>query len=387
MIAKYGKGSGFSGIMAAACGARQGPSRLRQSILSLLGSRHAFLFPSGRSALECFLRAVGGGGDVAVPAYTCIAVPEAVTRAGWNPVLVDIASGSVNMTRETLEASLTPHTRVVLLTHQFGIPSDIRPILELCRNKGLLILEDAAAALGARYARQPVGTFGDAAVFSFGLTKVTPAGRCGVLVLHDDIVAERVATLQVQRIKPWGNLVDFARACTWQMAMHRGSYAVLRGLCSMLHGFALHQKIVPAPGLPAPVFSSCSGFAAALAAGQLVNLDESLMSRRDLSRLYSEELAGCKGLDLCTVPTEAEPAWLQFPIFVERKETCYRFLLSQGVDLSWTYRYSCGESYGIPTTPNADHASRHLRGLPTYHGLSMEEARRICRWVRASLGQ
>ena len=134
MIAKYGNGSGFSGIMAAACSARQGLSSLRQSLLSVLAVRHAFLFPSGRSALECFLRALGGGGAVAVPAYTCIAVPEAVTRAGWNPVLVDIASGSVNMTRETLAASLTPDTRVVLLTHQFGIPSDIEPILERCRS-------------------------------------------------------------------------------------------------------------------------------------------------------------------------------------------------------------------------------------------------------------
>jgi dTDP-4-amino-4,6-dideoxygalactose transaminase len=328
---------------------------------------------------------VGGGGDVAVPAYTCIAVPEAVTRAGWNPVLVDIGSGSVNMSRETLEASLTPDTRVVLLTHQFGIPSDIRPILELCRSKGLLILEDAAAALGARYARQPVGTFGDAAVFSFGLTKVTPAGRCGVLVLHDDTLAERVAALRVHHVNPLGNLVDFARACAWQVALHRGSYAVLRRLGSMLHRFALHQKNVPAPGLPTPVFSSCSGFVAALAARQLVDLSESMTSRRELARLYSAELAGCAGLGLCAVPADAEPAWLQFPVFVERKEACYRFLLRQGVDLSWTYRYSCGESYGVPTTPHADHASRHLLGLPTYHGLSLEEARLICGRVRASL--
>ena len=92
---------------------------------------------------------------------------------------------------------------------------------------------------------------------------------------------------------------------------------------------------------------------ARLAGWQLKSLAANVACRQALGRVYTDELAGVHGLQLSKVTEGAEPAWIQFPIFVARKEACYQYLLRQGVDLNWTFRYSCGVTYQVRNAPNS----------------------------------
>lgn len=382
MIAKYGAGFRFRDVIAAGFADRDARSSLNRQMASFFGVRYVVLFSSGRDALVCLLRAVGGSGHAAVPAYNCIAVPEAVTRAGWQPLLVDIAPGSVNMTRETLEASIIPGTRAVIMTHQFGIPSCVESIVAFCRDRGIVVVEDAAASVGASYKGRPVGSLGDAAIVSFGLTKVAPVGRLGALLTDDEALARKASAFQKRQAGMVCHVLDCVRAGAWWVAMQPPNYTVMRRARSLLGRDNLHERVTPHSEVASRVVLPCSASAATLAGIQLGRLRANVASRQELARIYEEELSGCQGIALCPVPTSAEPAWMQFPVFVKRKDHCYRYLLRHGVDLSWTFRYSCGESYGRRTLPNTDYAVSHLLGLPTYGGVSPETARNICALLR-----
>lgn len=384
MIGKYGTAFLPSELTTAWRSARGGSDELNKRLRQLYNVRNAVLFSSGSKALECLLRALGRGVAL-MPAYTCIAVPEAVCRAGWQVRFADLAPNDVNMTPETLERCLSDDVRAVILTHQFGIPPEVDGIVEMCRRRGLLLIDDAAAASGARYKGRLAGTFGDAGILSFGLTKVMPVGRCGALLLHDGMLAQRVHALQTSPSGLTGSLCDYLRAWTWRLAMQPSVYGVHRRLREVIAPMPLYQRIAPKSTSGCQGFRPCSAFAASLTINQLVRLPDNLRSRRRLARLYTDELGGCNVMETCRVPSAAEPAWLQFPVFVENKGRCYQYALQHAVDLSWTFRYSCGESYDVPTVPYADSAARHVLGLPTYPELTDQDARRICSLLRTSV--
>jgi dTDP-3-amino-3,4,6-trideoxy-alpha-D-glucose transaminase len=154
---------------------------------------------SGTMALELALRAlgIGPGDEVIVPTYTFIATAEAVSTVGATPRLVDVDPDTALITAEIVEAALTPRTRAVIPVHLFGRPVEMDPILELCRERGIAVIEDACQAHGARYRGRRVGSLGDAGCFSFYPTKNLGGwGDGGALVTGDADLAEKVRLLR-----------------------------------------------------------------------------------------------------------------------------------------------------------------------------------------------
>ncbi len=380
MIGKYLSTFDIDNVLGSTWRGGDGDShrQLVKQLAMIHGCRHVILFQSARCALQAFLRTLGTSGKAILPAYNCIAVPEAVQRVGWRPVFADIAFGDINMTHDTLANNLPADARVVILTHQFGIPPAIEPIMDLCRRRGLFVVEDVAPAIGARYRGRPVGQFGDAAVVSFQLTKVVGAGRAGALLTNDEDIAAKVQSLQIASLNSGQELVDMVAAAAWWAVTRPSVYGTLRNAWGLLHHDELYEEVIPSTPSPASSFSSCSKYVAELASRQMASLDSNLSNRRILANVYLKGLYEVKGITIPEVPEGAEPAWMQFPIFVENKEACHRFLLKHGVDLSWTFRYSCGVSYNVKNTPNAERAARTLLGLPTYPGLTTKDASRIC---------
>ena len=332
--------------------------------------------------MQAIFRALGGTGSVVVPAYNCIAVPEAVEAAGWRPVFADVATGDINMNCESVAASVDSQTRAVVLTHQFGIPPDVSDVVGFCRQRGLFVVEDAAAALGARHQGRLAGTFGDAAVLSFHFTKILNAGRGGALLTNNGELAERVAGLCSHPGGLLDGLTDFLAALAWWAATKPGSYAVLRRMWASLRQAQLYEVVAPRPRPQANGFRPCSRFVAGLVASQLKRLDVNLGKRKRLAATYAEALTELPGVATCPVGPAADPCWMQYPVFVERKQECYQYMLRHGVDLSWTFRYSCGASYKASGKDNAERAARTSLGLPTYPGLRSRDARRIALLLR-----
>jgi dTDP-4-amino-4,6-dideoxygalactose transaminase len=158
--------------------------RFERSVAEAAGSAHAVAVANGTVALELALFAlgVGPGDEVVVPSRTFIATASAAVLRGAIPVVADVDLESQNVTAETIERALTPRTKAVVVVHLCGRPCEMDAIVALARRRGLALVEDCAQAFGARYRDRPVGSFGDAAAFSFCNDKIlTTGGEGGML--------------------------------------------------------------------------------------------------------------------------------------------------------------------------------------------------------------
>lgn len=156
------------------------------------GTRHAIAVNSGTSALEIILRSLDvEGKDVLVPTNTFFATAAAVVHAGGNPILIDMDPESFAIRPEDVEKAITRRTAGIILVHIGGIVSARTPsLVELAREKGLWLVEDAAHAHGSSYHSISAGNFGIASSFSFYPTKVMTSAEGGMIATNDDGIAE-----------------------------------------------------------------------------------------------------------------------------------------------------------------------------------------------------
>ena len=359
---------------------------LRRRVSQMYVVKHVFLLSRARTALYVLLKAYNRPGDVILPAYNCIVIPEAVLYAGYQPRFVDIAYDSFNANIDAIQSSLTATTTVVVATHQFGSPFDeIEGITELCREREVLVVEDAAAALGATYRGKLVGTFGDAAILSFDSTKVISGGTGGALLLNDDVLADRVNDIMKKIVAAESRLISFGKSAAWKMLTSPFLYKVVYPLYKLLYGENMFETVTLQGRMPSGFLALCSQFTAALTLTQLVDWDKNLEERRRIAQIYTSNLAGYPQIEMPKVSDESSPSWIRFPIKVSRKHDLYRYMQSKGIDLSWTFRYSCADSFGLDGFPNARRAAQTVLGLPTYPSLSDEYAEYICTAVKEYL--
>jgi dTDP-4-amino-4,6-dideoxygalactose transaminase len=164
-----------------------------------VGVAHAVGVCSGTDAIEMALVAcgIGLGDEVVTTANTYIATCEAISRAGASIRWVDADARTYNMDPAQLERAITPKTRAIMPVHLYGQPADMTPIMDVARAHGLKVIEDCAQAHGATYHGRQVGTFGEAACYSFYPGKNLGAyGDAGAVVTNDEKVADMVRLLR-----------------------------------------------------------------------------------------------------------------------------------------------------------------------------------------------
>jgi len=142
---------------------------------------------SGTSALHLMLLAygIGKGDEVIVPSFSFAATANAVALTGAKPVFVDIDPHSFCVDPQAIDAAVTGKTRAVMAVHLYGMPANMKQIIAVANKHDILLFEDAAQAHGAGIDKTPVGTFGDAAAFSFYPTKNMTSGEGGMIVVYD----------------------------------------------------------------------------------------------------------------------------------------------------------------------------------------------------------
>ncbi len=161
------------------------------------GEYSVYTFNSGRSALLTLLRAfdIQKGDEVLVQAFTCNAAPNPIVWIGAKPVYVDVREDTFNMNVEDLSRKITPRAKAIIVQHTFGLAADMEAILAIARKHNLYVIEDCAHALGATYEGhfqckgKKLGTFGDAAFFSFGRDKVISCVYGGLAFLKNEQAA------------------------------------------------------------------------------------------------------------------------------------------------------------------------------------------------------
>jgi perosamine synthetase len=177
----------------------QGPrvAALEAAFSSVTGARHAIATSSGTTALHLALLAhgIGPGDEVITSPFTFIASVNAILFTGAKPVFADIEETSFNIDPERLEAAITSRTKAVMPVHLYGQPCDMDEICEIALKHNVVLLEDAAQAVGATYRGRHVGTFGTA-VFSLYATKNVMSGEGGIITTDDDHVADMARLLR-----------------------------------------------------------------------------------------------------------------------------------------------------------------------------------------------
>ncbi|MBW2732304.1 MAG: DegT/DnrJ/EryC1/StrS family aminotransferase [Deltaproteobacteria bacterium] len=167
-----------------------------RGVCERVGAAHAVAVSSGTAALELALRAAGIGpsDEVIVPAFTYLATLHAVKLVGAEPVIVDVHRESWNIDVEAVQLARTARTRAVMPVDQFGLPADLEALRAAC--PGLLIIEDAACALGARRGEAWVGQGVPLCCFSFHPRKVITTGEGGMVLTDDEALASRLRQLR-----------------------------------------------------------------------------------------------------------------------------------------------------------------------------------------------
>jgi len=370
----------------------EGPAlaRYEQSFAERIGVRHAISFASARVGFYGLLQAlgVGDGDEVLLPVPTHIVVANAVRYTGARPVYVDCDPRSYTMDLSQAEVRVTPRTKMLLLQHTFGIPSEMDAALALARRHGLHVIEDCVHALGARYRGRPVGGFGVAGFFSSEETKTISTTMGGMVVTDDAGLAESVRAFQTRCAWP-------SRRLTTGYLLKLVVYHVLTQ--PRVHGGArwAHEKLGrrnPLPratneidrsgGRPPHYEQRLANAQAALGLRQLERLDANLAHRRRVAARYASRLSAL-GFFPPSWPQEAHPALVRYPVRVDDRESVIEALKPiVGLGTWFTSVLEEADSpahgdYEVGSCPTAEDVARHLVNLPTHQRVSDRDVETI----------
>lgn len=196
-----------------------GPSadRCAVAVREYLGMKFALPVNRGRTAIEIGLRAmgIGPGDDVLLPSFLCRSVLDSVLNTGARPIFADIGP-DLNVTAASVEASLTPQTKCVIVAHLFGTAAPIDEIEALLAPRGVALMDDAAQALGARRGDRLVGSFGACGIVSCGPGKPLAGAAGGLLVTNDERLHERVSAIRLELEPPSAVASRLIRFWLWR---------------------------------------------------------------------------------------------------------------------------------------------------------------------------
>lgn len=371
---------------------------LEHTIRTHTGFQYATAFESGRTCLAVLLRALNfsRGDEVLVQAYTCVAVPNAVLWAGLLPRYVDVEPATLNMSPDDLVKKITPRAKALIIQHTFGSPAAVERIVETAKKYNLFLIEDCAHSLGATYRGRPVGSFGDAAFFSFGRDKVVSSVFGGVLAVRDEKLFNRIS--EQTRSFPHA-----PRAWIVQQLFHPLISTLCRATYTWASAGKLTLALVRMTGFlsrpvqsqekrgeqPSFAFHRMPNALCNLALFQLKILETINEHRRECARDYTKGLASLA----ITLPREDEggrPIYLRYCIQTDKADGLIAFARKRGIFLGDWYRQPIapeGVAYGsigyVPgSCPQAELCATQSANLPTDIHISRADRDRIIACVR-----
>jgi dTDP-4-amino-4,6-dideoxygalactose transaminase len=165
---------------------------------SYSGCRKALLTHSCTAALEmaAILAGIEPGDEIIMPSYTFVSTANAFVLRGGVPVFVDIRPDTLNIDETKIEGAITPRTKAIVPVHYAGVACEMDAIMSIAQTHGLLVIEDAAQAILARYKGRPLGSIGHMAALSFHETKNIISGEGGALLVNDPVFVERAEIIR-----------------------------------------------------------------------------------------------------------------------------------------------------------------------------------------------
>ena len=315
-----------------------------------IGAKYCAVFNSGTSALHAALLAhgIGKGDEVIVPSFTFIATANAPLFVGAKPVFADIEEDTYGLDPEDVNEKITKKTKAIIPVHYGGSPCSIHELKGIAKDNGLILIEDAAEAFGARVRGKKVGTFGDAGILSFCSNKVITTGEGGAIVTNSKETYEKL-----KLTRSHGRL-------------ERGDYFTSPGYMDYVDlGYNFRM----------------SNITAALGIAQLKKADKIIRMRRENAEYLTKKLSAIGELILPSAPKGYFHVYQMYTTRVKggKRDNLMKYLINQGiatkvffhpVHLTHFYRKKLGYRVKLPIT---EKVSRQVLTLPMYPTLTKEE--------------
>ena len=322
--------------------------KFEKEAASYCGCKYATGVSSGTDALLLSLMAAGivPGDEVITTPFTFFATAGTVSRLGAKPVFVDVDAETYNIDPAKIEAKITKKTRAIIPVHIFGQIAQMKPIMEIARKHKLLVIEDAAQAMGATQDGKQAGSIGDIGCYSFYPTKNIGAfGDAGMVVTNDAALAEKIRLMRVHGENP------------------RYFYRMIGGNFRMdnIQGAVLSVK--------------------------LKYLDEWNKKRRDNAAIYNRMFSGT-----VVKPQKIEPnntsIYHQYTITVPKREQLQAYLTKQSIGSGIFYPQplhlqDCFKELGYKKGdfPAAEELTENVLSLPIYQELTTEQIEHVGKTV------
>ena len=338
--------------------------RFERAFADYLGVRYAVALPSCTSAIHLSLLAlgVGHGDEVVVPDATWIASAAPVTYVGATPVFADIDRQTWCLSAETLAAAVTPQTKAVIAVNLYGNMPNLPALIEVARERGLPVIEDAAEAVGAEYGGRKAGSFGQTGVLSFHGSKTLTTGEGGMLLTDDEAIHRRVLFLRDHGRSPGDK-----QFCNTEVAY---KYKM-------------------------------SSMQAALGLAQLERIDELIERKREIFGWYRQELEGIEAITLNDELPGAKNSYWMVTVVLGRsygieKETLQEQLSAEGIDCR-PFFHPLSSIPAYASLPQAHEARERNRvsyeicpygiNLPSGLTLTRDQVRYVCDKLKKFLKQ
>lgn len=366
-----------------------------------VGAKHAVMTPSARYAFYLLLRAhgIGEGDEVVMPGLTYFAIPSIAVTAGVRPVFADVGLHTHVLDPAAFEAAITPRTRAVVPTHLYGTPCDMDAIVAIARKHGIRVIEDCAQSTGARYKGTRVGHLGDAAYYTFGLTKNITSLTGAMLTTDDDAVAAWCRE-QIDSSTPAAmgrNVKETLTGIAMRIATHPMVYPLTLDPVIRWGNWLGKDPIHDRFGEPEVLYdevpksfrtSRPRAVQGAVGLSQLERIEALNGARIRNGRFLDEHLAHVPGLGVPAYPAGAEPIYMSFVVHHRKRDALMAALRKRGVDTTVGYMNDCSDHPLFPDyrrpCRNAARIKEEQVHLPVHPTLDDKDLAHLVEAVRSA---
>ncbi len=327
-----------------------------EALKKYTGTKFALVVSSGTAALHLALEAagIGPGDEVILPAYTFVATIEAVEYTGAKPVLADINGDTLTISPEEIDRKITDRTRAIISVDLAGHPADYDGIREVIKKRNIILIDDAAHSLSARYKETPIGKVADITCFSFYATKPVTMGEGGALVTDTE---KYYSAARIRRLH--GITRETFSRGDWEYDVITKGY-----------------KYNP------------SDILSALGLAQLKKVEKLKASREKAAETYINYLSDCEFIELPVITSHIDHSWHLFIIKIKTeklrisKEQIIGKLKDAGIETSLhfipLYRFTFYKTrYNYKDFPVSEDTFKKAISLPLFPDISLEEIKYV----------
>jgi perosamine synthetase len=325
----------------------------------------AILLYKGREAIKLALLILSlpRGSKVGVCAFTCFAVRQAVTEAGYTPEFIDIDPSTLNFGIKEIKSH--PQLKVIIIQNTLGIPCDIESILDYCKENGIYLIEDLAHSVGISYKNgKEAGTCGDFTTLSFSQDKMIDAVSGGALVIRNKKFQNKLDNVVLRKLSLKRQIIDrLYPIFTFKI---RITYKI--GIGKILHWFLKKIKMLAEPMPKGKItYHKLPDWYCMLVNYQFSKFDWTLKYRNQIASIYKNTLI------------KSPFGVLRFPLLVENRDSLLKFLKAKDIFISdiW-YNRPVAQDGECPVTENI---LKTIVNLPTHINVTKKEAKILSAFV------